>query len=1177
MAEITLRAYVKEIDDLIEREKLDEAIAHCRHILQVYPKHLDTYRLLGKAYLEAKRFGDAADIFQRVLSAVPDDFVSHVGMALVREDEGNLDAAIWHMERAFETTPSNPAIRQELSRLIGRRDGLEPHKVRLTRGALARQYARGELFPQAIAELRSALQEDPDRPDLEVLLAKMYWRGGQLKEAKKICAQILEKLPFSLEANRIMADISDKEGDQQRAGEFHRKLAGLDPYFGFLESVELDPNSVDSGAVRVDQSTWSPGEPLPTVEAKPPEWVTSLGVDLSEGDSDAINASPQPAWLSDLDSSSGDRPRASAINEPAFDGSDLNRELESEDAIPEWMREAGWGPSTGETPEEAPVSFSDAELGALESGAGPIAPPADENSELEPAEIPSWMRSIAPKDESQVEEPARTAPAPEESMDEGMIPDWLSEIASEDETASSESELPAQESEAESEIPAVEAEEALEAGPEIDEGPEVPTWIDTQSPGATSTIIAWLGDRDEEVTDEEQAVDDLAAAFGAGGEGQLEDFPSWLEENEETPTDEGNEQASAKPGEPEGPPSWLAGVAEAASQQDAPAESPPQSSGSEPESPGYRGVDTGGDTESWVRTLAEQEGTAPQSTPTPGGSDWLTGIGDDEVAEAGSGEATPDWLSSEPSEEDEVIASRLSSAAQTPDWLEGVEEVGPEVGAEQGDVPDWLMGIAEGASPRPTAEPSGFDDSEGGNGETPDWLGEFSSDVEQASSIEPEFDLQANQGYEAGLSQSAEAMTPTAASSAGAVSEDLDDEEVFKWLESLAENQEAEGEESLGKPTQQPVDEVTPTVAEPGLLETVPPDEPDESLQWLENLASERGIDVDIEASSFQATIQQPEIESMPEESLPEGSLPEASLVETAAEHAEPASSSEPVEESSPDWLIEMATSDSDETVMAGRSRAGATPEEAPPAILPVESEPGAPEIEEPAEMEIPGWLDEAAAVAQEVPAEPAPGAEQLPPQPTPEAPPQIVSPATPAMEAPEPATTAPETAEPIAGKQPAPPIPTPPPAKELATPTAAAPAEHAEAEVVKEEPAAPPVSQASIPSSDLKAGKPEPAKKSPQAEAGQTRYKEPMTDAKLLLKSARGALAAGDAGRALSDYKKLIERKQDLETVISDLRQALDRYPNLPTLWQALGDAYMKADKLNDAIKAYQRGMEVA
>jgi tetratricopeptide (TPR) repeat protein len=301
MAEISLRAYVKELDDLIEHDQLDEVIAHCRHILQTYPKHLDVYRLLGKAYLEAKRFGDAADLFQRVLSAVPDDFVAHVGMSIVREDEGNLDAAIWHMERAFETNPSNAAIQQELRRLIGRRDGLEPHKVRLTRGALARMYAHGELFPQAIAELRSALQEDPDRPDLQVLLAEMYWRTGQRTEAADVCRAILEALPFCREANRIMAAALQSGGRSEDAVTYHRRLASLEPYSALVETAMDDASRVEANAVRIDKLDWVPGQPVPGGEPGQPEWAASLGID-ARPQASKPPAAKRPSWLESLES-----------------------------------------------------------------------------------------------------------------------------------------------------------------------------------------------------------------------------------------------------------------------------------------------------------------------------------------------------------------------------------------------------------------------------------------------------------------------------------------------------------------------------------------------------------------------------------------------------------------------------------------------------------------------------------------------------------------------------------------------------------------------------------------------------------------------------------------------------------------------------------------------------------
>ena len=187
MAKVSLRIYNREIESLIDQGHVNEAIAHCHHILRTFPKHLATYRLIGKAYLETKRYADAVDIFSRVLMSVPDDFVSHVGMSIIRDEEKKMDDAIWHMERAFETQPSNAAIQGELQRLYGRRDGMEPPKIRMTRGALAHMYVQGELYPQAIAEIRAVLSEDQERADMQVLLARAYFRGGQKADASDMC------------------------------------------------------------------------------------------------------------------------------------------------------------------------------------------------------------------------------------------------------------------------------------------------------------------------------------------------------------------------------------------------------------------------------------------------------------------------------------------------------------------------------------------------------------------------------------------------------------------------------------------------------------------------------------------------------------------------------------------------------------------------------------------------------------------------------------------------------------------------------------------------------------------------------------------------------------------------------------------------------------------------------
>ena len=60
MAKVSLRIYNREIERLVEQGHMDEAIAHCRHILKTFPKHIETYRLLGKAYLEVSYSGCTA-------------------------------------------------------------------------------------------------------------------------------------------------------------------------------------------------------------------------------------------------------------------------------------------------------------------------------------------------------------------------------------------------------------------------------------------------------------------------------------------------------------------------------------------------------------------------------------------------------------------------------------------------------------------------------------------------------------------------------------------------------------------------------------------------------------------------------------------------------------------------------------------------------------------------------------------------------------------------------------------------------------------------------------------------------------------------------------------------------------------------------------------------------------
>lgn len=387
MAIISLRAYNREIEGMIDNGQLDEAVAHCRHILATFPKHIATYRLLGKAHLEQQRISDATDIFQRVLSAIPDDFVANVGMSIIREDENNLDAAIWHMELAYESQPANVAIQDELRRLYGRRDGMQPPRVRLTRGALARMYARGGLFDQAVAELRAAITEDPNRPDLQLLLAQMLYQTSQRIDAVDTCINILKKVPLCLDANRILA-ISLPDAENSEVVKNSRQLVvSMDPYFAFAEPEAISSDQVAENAVTIERLDYKSGIQAAEVPEQP-AWATSLGISMEKTADENI-----PDWLKAVEAPSAASPAekpAPGVSPFIWDTQEVEKIITDtsvpEGEIPDWMKDAGWKPPTGEAQAPPPEVAQVEELNANE--------PVDET--LVQADIPEWLRGIAP-------------------------------------------------------------------------------------------------------------------------------------------------------------------------------------------------------------------------------------------------------------------------------------------------------------------------------------------------------------------------------------------------------------------------------------------------------------------------------------------------------------------------------------------------------------------------------------------------------------------------------------------------------------------------------------------------------------------------------------------------------------------------------------------------------------
>ncbi len=1124
MAKVSLRIYNREIESLVDRGQLEEAIAHCRHILNAFPKELETYRLLGKAYLEARRYEEATDIFERLLMAVPDDFVAHVGMSIIHDEQKDMDAAIWHMERAFEVQPSNAAIQAELQRLFGRRDGIEPPKIRLTRGALAHMYVQGELYPQAVSEIKAVLEEDRERQDMQVLLARAYFHAGQKGEAAEICSQLLRRYPYCFDANRVLVELLPETERGESTQVYRNRVNELDPYAAFATGSVFHTEEVPDAAVSLERLDWN-GQPVDLG----PGWRDSLSIGSGEK---ASAGDEEPDWLK-TDLSAGAFDASMPTEEPAsLSGGLPVPSAGGEEEIPAFLREAGWGKDTG-TFKEGPVSFDAVEEPTEEpalaegdlpdwikamaptgvdleastpqaemdealsqdnvpdwlQGLGDVQEPASEEQPLAPGNLPDWLESMKPADETMPEfRPEEQGMAQPAGGDEGL-PDWLRSIQAEDEAVlppEIPQELPPEPVE---EIPAVSPEALSDWQIEEEAAAETVAFDETDT-GALGTSVA---EQDDAIA----WLESLAAKHGAKPEelvtkpeDRSETEPEWVQQAkavkeqetliEPVPQEEPFEEPSA------GLPDFLAEV---------PAEPTEEAKAMvEPIDTGKLGTSAQeqDDAIAWLESLAAKHGAKPEELVTAPEArketapEWVQ-----QAAEAGAAQLPVEEpaLPEEPMESELEWREPVQQAGEPPyaeEVQEAREEAIPSAGVDETGM--WLRDLGEETGVMREQEPAGEVETPAMGEEMPDWLREMEAEASKA---------------EAGPA-SDEAAPEIPAWLLGAETEPAATEG-FPAVPSTEEPSWEAAQEFPGK-----VDINTASIEQLAAL-------PGIGSLLAQNIVAHReafGAFASIEELSNVAGIGPATIDEL-------RGLVEFRGTEVVAEPGEP---------SLTDWLQSVTPEE------AAVGFEATTTEEAPSGDLPswlagldVEAEQPASAVS--SDEGLPDWLREVEE-KEAVQAEPTASAEWRPtdiPSPIPEERPEIAFTPEPVAEEP-----------PLQAAPPPPPVPRP-------EPKPAPPA------MPEREPYREPVTRSRSGMTGMLSAAQDPA----------------LTQAQI-------ELTRGNIPGAMESYGKLIKKGKLLEEIIFDLREALYRYPVEVSILQALGDAYMRANRLQDALDAYTKAEEL-
>lgn len=204
-----LSEWNKLIDDLVAKDRLQDAMLPIRIILNHFPRNLFTYQRLLDIYWQLGRMKEGHEWGRRLLRADPGNSLAWRAVAAGVEQEGERAQARQLWQRAFDANPYDPEIRAGLSRTSIH----EPAPLSFNQACIASLLLRTRQWQRAQKEYESLVNRYPLRIDFQLGRLISQWQNKQSQRAYQLALHLLQlekNLLFPWIVLDMVGDVNDK-------------------------------------------------------------------------------------------------------------------------------------------------------------------------------------------------------------------------------------------------------------------------------------------------------------------------------------------------------------------------------------------------------------------------------------------------------------------------------------------------------------------------------------------------------------------------------------------------------------------------------------------------------------------------------------------------------------------------------------------------------------------------------------------------------------------------------------------------------------------------------------------------------------------------------------------------------------------------------------------------------